>query len=248
MDARIATFVLIHGGMHGGWCWDPIVERLSAAGHRVEAPDLPGLGDDATPHGDVTLARTADRVADIVRRRGEPVVLVGHSMGGLVISETAERVPDHLAGLIYLAAVLRPGGESGQYKDGPAEAAQPPITVSDDGQSFIMAPEVALERLYNTSPREAAERAVRRLQMQPILSDPLTVTDARFGRVPRAFIECRHDRAVPLDRARRMQAVLPCDPVFTLDCDHSPFLSAPDALTACLIATAGAFAARRQDA
>lgn len=185
----MATFVLIHGGMHGGWCWDPIVERLRAAGHRAEAPDLPGLGRDTTPHAQVTLARTADLVADVVRRQTDSVVLVGHSMGGLAISEAAERVSDHLAGLVYLSAVLRPGGEHSQYEDAPDQEENPPILLSADKLSFIMAPEVALELLYNTSPRDAAELAVARLQMQPAMTDPLTVTDVHFGRVPRAFIE-----------------------------------------------------------
>jgi pimeloyl-ACP methyl ester carboxylesterase len=87
----MARFVLVHGAWHGGWCWERIVPLLGAAGHEVLAPDLPGLGADRTPFAADVLAQWADFVAGLVRGAAEPAVLVGHSRGGLVISEAAER-------------------------------------------------------------------------------------------------------------------------------------------------------------
>jgi pimeloyl-ACP methyl ester carboxylesterase len=109
----MASFVLIPGAMHGRWTWDRIVPRLEAAGHEVIAPDLPGMGtNQSIPVEEVTLADWGDFVADQVRAAKAPVVLAGHSRGGLVIGEAAERVPDRLAGLIYLTALLVPPGQS----------------------------------------------------------------------------------------------------------------------------------------
>jgi pimeloyl-ACP methyl ester carboxylesterase len=108
----MATFVLVHGAFHGGWCWYKIVPLLEAKGHRVLAPDLPGLGDDHTPLADLSLAAWTDSVAAKLHVLGTPVILVGHSRGGIVISEVAERVPEHVSALVYLTAFLVSDGES----------------------------------------------------------------------------------------------------------------------------------------
>ncbi len=105
----MASFVLIPGAMHGRWTWDRIVPRLEVAGHTAIAPDLPGMGtNQSIPVEDVTLADWGDFVAGVVREAAAPVVLAGHSRGGLVIGEAAERVPDLIAGLIYVTALLVP--------------------------------------------------------------------------------------------------------------------------------------------
>ena len=95
----MAGFVLIHGAWHGGWCFDPVAEILSAKGHKVVAPDLPGMGGDTETLRAVTLKGWADFTADICRTLkreldGEPLVLAGHSRGGLVVSAAAERDPE----------------------------------------------------------------------------------------------------------------------------------------------------------
>ena len=85
---------------------------LRGAGHRVDAPDLAGLGTDRTSLADITLATWRDQIAALVDAALEPVVLVGHSRGGIVISEVAEARPDKIARLVYLAAFLLGDGES----------------------------------------------------------------------------------------------------------------------------------------
>ena len=73
---------------------------------------------------------------------------------------------------------------------------------------------------------------MNRIVPEPIapLITPLALSEARFGSVPRHYIECTDDQAIPLRQQRAMQAVLPCASVTTLDSDHSPFLTCPDAL------------------
>ena len=92
----MAAFVLVHGHMHGAWCWDKVVPLLEAQGHRVVTPELPGRGTDTTPHVELTLKRYTDSVASIVRAMDEPVILVGHSAGGTVLSELAELMPEKM--------------------------------------------------------------------------------------------------------------------------------------------------------
>src|SRR5690348_12061426 len=108
----MTSFVLIHGAWHGGWCWQRVTPLLEAAGHRVWAPDLPGLGSDRTPLEQVTLDTWRDFVCKHLERAGEPAILVGHSRGGVVISAVAEAMPEKIARLAYLAAFLVPDGKT----------------------------------------------------------------------------------------------------------------------------------------
>ena len=85
----MATFLLVHGACTGGWCWEKVVPLLEAKGHKVCAPDLPGLGNDQTPPAVVTLADNVEKLSRLLDKMDEPVVLVGHSLGGVTISALA---------------------------------------------------------------------------------------------------------------------------------------------------------------
>jgi len=108
----MGTFVLVHGAFVGGWFWEEFVPLLEGAGHRVEAPDLPGHGDDRTPIPEVSLQGYAERISEVLDAQPEPAVLVGQSMGGMVISQAAEQRPDKVEMLVYVGAYLLRDGES----------------------------------------------------------------------------------------------------------------------------------------
>jgi len=105
-------FVLVHGAWHGSWCWEGVERRLNDLGIKSLAVDLPGRCGDTRPVGTLTLSDYADTVSAAVESAAEPVTLVGHSLGGLTISQVAERVPDKLSSLIYLCAMLLRDGQS----------------------------------------------------------------------------------------------------------------------------------------
>ena len=244
----MATFILVHGSMHGGWCWHKLVPLLEAQGHRVLAPDLPGMGEDPTPLSEVTLSTWAEFIARLSREAGEQVILVGHSRGGTVISEAAELAPQSMLGLVYLAALLLPAGKKA-FEAAVAEEARKAAEAgqgASDGLSLRVEPEAARALFYNRASREDAIWASARLCPEPLAPNvvPLTVTRERWGRLPRAYIECLDDRAVPIELQRAMHAALPCDPVVTMDSDHSPFLCEPRALAGHLADIASRFAAR----
>jgi pimeloyl-ACP methyl ester carboxylesterase len=235
----MATFVLIHGAWHGGWCWERVAPLLVAQGHRVLAPDLPGMGSDRRKHGSDPLGDWTDFVAELATSAGEPVVLVGHSLGGVVISEVAERVPDAVGRLVYLTAFLLESGQSladvaNRYPDvGPARALRP---AQADGEA-IVDPDQTVAIFYNAMSATDAREATDRLVAQPLaaFTKAVTLSPERFGRVPRTFIEATDDRAISLEMQRDMQAAMPCDPVITLQCDHSPFYSAVPELAGALL-------------
>jgi pimeloyl-ACP methyl ester carboxylesterase len=240
----MASFVLIPGAMHGRWTWDRVTPRLEAAGHQVIAPDLPGMGaNQSIPVEQVRLADWGEFVAGLVRQaheRAGPVILAGHSRGGLVIGEAAERVPDLLAGLIYVTALIVPPGRSLAEVTG--HTPDPDAAMPDPADLAAMAKAL----FYSSCTPEDADWAVSNLHREPmqVMTEPATVTWERWGRVPRAFIECSEDRTLSLDKQREMQAPAPCDPVLTLATDHSPFLCAPEALAEAMLASAERFAAR----
>jgi pimeloyl-ACP methyl ester carboxylesterase len=109
----MADVVLVAGGFHGGWYFDPIVDRLEAAGHRVAAPTLPGLEPSAPADALVNLDTHIRAVLEIIEReRMTDVVLVGHSYGGAVITGAAARAPETVSRLIHLDSVFPRSGQS----------------------------------------------------------------------------------------------------------------------------------------
>ncbi|MEI9996100.1 MAG: alpha/beta fold hydrolase [Rhizomicrobium sp.] len=229
----MATIILVHGHMHGAWCWEKVVPLLEGKGHRVVAFDLPARGSDQMAHDAATLEHYVDATQMIVAAQAEPVVLVGHSAGGTVLSEVAERMPERVAKLIYVAAALLEDGQSifsalvlNRPLD-PALAVVGASAVKTDNR-------LIRHRFYNMSSDADAAAAIGKLCAEPIrpMTHAVRVTAERYGRVKRAFIQTRFDNAVPLDAQAAMCAALPCDPVIVMDTDHSPFLSAPEEFAA----------------
>lgn len=235
----MATFILIHGAWHGGWSFDPIRPLLEAAGHQVISPDLPGMGGSAAELADATLASWADYVADLCRKAPSPVILAGHSRGGLVISEAAERAPDAISALVYICAMLLPSGMSREQWRAMAEpnpAFREIILPHESGIATIVDAARAAPIFAQLSPDAAVQAVLPRLMAEPDQPRmvPLALTDGRYGQVPRHYIECLYDKTIPLNDQRRMQALQPCASVTALEADHSPFLSAPAALAEAL--------------
>lgn len=234
----MSTFVLVHGAWHGGWCWDKLRPLLEAAGHTVATPDLPGHGDDRTAIAEVTLDAYAERVCRAIDAQSEPVVLVGHSMGGMVITAAAERRPDRIRTLVYLCAFLPGDGDTLMaISNDPDSLVLPHLEMDEEGGFATVRDEGIAPAFYGHCSTEDVAWAKSRLVPQAVapLNEPVTVTPDRAGRVPRTYIECLDDCAIPIAAQRAMVAAHPCERVFTLATDHSPFLSTPHALAECLL-------------
>lgn len=230
----MSTYVLVHGAYHGGWCYENIVPQLEAAGHTAIAVDLPGHGDNPVPISEVTLGAYVDHVCATVAAQSEPVILVGHSLGGMTITQVSERMPENIAWVVYLTAMMPKNGQNradlAEY-EGPEQMAGKRV-ISDDGLSATMPLEVIPPTFYAQCPEDDVARAIERLV--PQATEPFQrhaqTTPEKFGTVNRAYIECLRDQAIPIGMQRAMIAAQPCDRVFTIDTDHSPFYSAPDEL------------------
>lgn len=242
----MARFILVHGAWHGGWCWEEVAPLLTGLGHHVRAPDLPGMGADAVSGHIASLDEWAMFIAGMASAQDEPAILVGHSRGGIVISRAAEIAPWAVRRLVYIAAVMPLAGETmaDVFDNGQTDRVSPvadAISLSEDGRTVIWhARDGALRAFYGTTPREQAEAAFTRLTSEPasMRAAPVMLSEARYGAVPRSYIRCDQDQAVSPDLQRHMVTRQPCD-AYALDTDHSPFYSAPGALTSLLHEIAG---------
>src|SRR5437660_11413889 len=110
----MATFVLVHGAWHGGWCWQKVIPFLEAAGHEVYAPTLTGLAERASELSPAVGLDThiQDVVGLLQEKNLHGVILVGHSYGGMVITGVVDAVPERIAHLVYLDTFVPRDGES----------------------------------------------------------------------------------------------------------------------------------------
>jgi pimeloyl-ACP methyl ester carboxylesterase len=232
----MTTFVLVHGGFHGAWCWKRIVGPLGQR-HAVVAVDLPGRG----PGGRPELAAYLDTVADAVEHAEPPVVLVGHSLGGVIVSQFVEHRPDAVDGLVLVNALLVEDGEAALPKMqsiGEDWYFMRPgaLTFAADGSTFAVAPELVIDGFYNCCDPADAEWAAAQLCPEPLdlVTMPLRITAEGFGSVPKTYLGGLHDRVVPWWFQQKMSAAAGARLV-DLGGDHSPFLSVPEELVARLL-------------
>jgi len=237
----MARFVLVHGAFGGAWSWEPIVAPLEAAGHSVETLDLPGGGDDQTAVEGVTLETCAGRVVAQLLSRPEPAVLVGYSMGGVVVTQAASNCPERVASLIFMAAFMPSNGQSlvdlTRLPEGQGDMIQANIVVQGDPLVAMLPDEAAAKAIYNCCTPDQIEAAVPRRRPQAVapFTTPVSVDDAVLASIPRSYVLTGQDNAIPPALQRRMIAEHPCRRVIELDTDHAPQLSATDALVEALI-------------
>lgn len=236
----MSIFVLTPGSWHGAWCWHKVCPLLEQAGHTAIAVDLPGHGRDWTPPDAVTLQDYVDCVSRVLDRQPEPVILVGHSRGGIVISQTAEQRPDRIRTLVYLAAYLIPSGQPmlPTALSDTASLIAANLNVNEAEGWHMLRQEAFRAALYDDCSPEDVALATALLTPEPNapVATPLNLSDANFGRVPRVYIETLRDRGVTPELQRRMVAATPCYTVLSLNTSHSPFLSAPGELVRLLTA------------
>ena len=200
-----ATFVLVHGAWHGGWCWNKVAPLLRAAGHDVFTPTLTGLGERAhllAP--EIDLATHVDDILGVLEYEDlDNVVLVGHSYGGMVISGVAERAAPRLAWLVYLDAFLPEDGKA--LRDyAPGDVLDGMVESQGDGwrlPSFMGAADFGV-----TDPVDAAWVDAR-LGDQPYktFTQPLALAAGPGDGLRRAYILTTQDTFVP-HAARAKQA------------------------------------------
>ncbi|NUT47526.1 MAG: alpha/beta fold hydrolase [Saccharothrix sp.] len=191
----MSTFLLVHGAWHSGRCWDRVAPLLEFAGHRVLAPSLTGHGDKAHLLGpEVGLDTHVDDVVDLIH--GEDltdVVLVGHSYAGLVVSAAANRVPDRIAHLVYLDAMVPEDGETAVDVQPVTRSLLDLAEASGSGWRVPPLPEQPppLGLFGVTDPADVAWlRTMLSDQSALSLRQPVRLDDPAAAAIPRTHIHC----------------------------------------------------------
>jgi pimeloyl-ACP methyl ester carboxylesterase len=229
---------------HGGWCWDRVERRLRQAGHEVVAPDLAGCGSDKTPVADVSLDRWVADVSNLVQADSQKSILVGHSRGGLVISQVAERTSPNVAAVVYLTALMLPDGMAAMELptilteegfDNASLSLGVGFGMSPDGQSMF-AQDSLVEAFYSNCSEEDRAFAIPRLGPEAIAPTmtKLSLTASRWGSLPRIYIETTRDNALPIEAQRAMIASSQPTEVHSLDADHMPIFNDVESLAGLL--------------
>lgn len=233
------TYLLVHGAWHGAWCWDKVIPLLKGNGHRAIAIDLPGHGQHQSDTANITLEDYVNDVVKTANDRSGEVILVGHSMAGIVISQAAEALGTKVSALIYVDAFLPKNGESlfslveatlmQLTKDSRKPLLVDNIVTSEEGKTNWVIPEMAAEIFYHDCPEEDQKTALARMSKEPIapLATPVRLTDDVYGAIPKYFILCTESR--DLDKTFQSTNML-CKKVYRLASGHSPFFSMPDKL------------------
>jgi len=234
----MATFVLVHGGGHGGWCWQRLTPFLRRAGHEVYTPTLTGLGERAHLLGpDVDLDMHIDDVVAVLKYEDlHDVVLVGHSYGGMVITGVADRAPSRVGHLVYLDAATPTDGQSlADVSPDLMEMARSMGKVVDGVELVLNAmPEAG--RFYGVTDQEALEWMQGRLTPQPwrTFEQSLRLTDEQaVRRIPRTDIVCVNPLGTgAVDVEERTRGA---HRVFEIDTGHDLMITEPEKVAGFLL-------------
>lgn len=233
------TYVLVHGAFADAHAFDAVKPLLEAKGHQVIAADLPGHGADITALEGLSLETYVDAVTRLVEAQPQPVALVGHSMAGMVVSQVAERATARVQQVVFVAAYLPKSGQSLEEiaKGDPTSLVGANMQFAADFSTVTIKKERLAEALAADLPGEVQGFIVAGHKPEPLapFRGKATLTDARFGSVPRSYLFTSNDRAVTLALQQQMVAAWPNTKTKTLATSHLPFLAQPAAFVAALL-------------
>jgi pimeloyl-ACP methyl ester carboxylesterase len=234
----MATYVLVHGGGHGGWCYQRVARILRSAGHEVHAPSLTGLGERShlmAPDVDLEM-HIADVVELLHYEDLRDVILVGHSYGGMVITGVADRAADRIGDLVYLDAANPRNGQSLVDVAGPMIEMTRPAGAVVDGVELVLLPTPDAGAFYGvTDPCDLAWMADR-LTPHPwrCFEQPLELTnEAALWAIPQAHIVCTS--TLPTRDIDLMERARDAGRLWAIDTGHDLMITEPQAVADALL-------------
>ncbi|XP_030522754.1 methyl jasmonate esterase 1-like [Rhodamnia argentea] len=249
-------FVLVHGSGHGAWCWYKVAKLLRSSGHRVTALDLAASGIDPLQAKSLqSISEYFKPLRDVMEGLAshERVILVGHSLGGLALSQVMEKFPEKIALAVFVTASM-PGPELNiSTLNQESLRRSPPVLDShytyDSGPNnppttFSFGPIFLASTVYQLSPIEDLTLASMLLRPLRLFSDEdmskqITLSRKNYGSVRRIFVLSEEDKLFPKDLAEWMIERNPPDEVLkTRGSDHMVMMSKPTELVAILQETA----------
>jgi pimeloyl-ACP methyl ester carboxylesterase len=244
----MATYVLVHGGGHGGWCYKKVKQRLEAAGHEVFAPTLAGMAERSrllSPAIDLDH-HVEDIVAELFYWDLRDVILAGHSYGGMVITGAADRAADRIGKLVYLDAANPGNGQSLADVAGPMITTQQEYAKVVDGTELVMLPDTydlmwQLQDYFGVSDPTDLAWLKERLTAQPwkTFTQPLRLENEQaLAAIPQFHVVTEQNYQFNKDTELFTQATA-AGRLWRIDTGHDLMITEPDAVAAVLTEIAG---------
>ena len=230
------TYLLLHGAMRGAWLWHKIVPILEKNGHRAIAYDLPGHGKRAAERSNQNMSDYVRDVHAFINANDlSDLILVGHSMSGIIITRLAEEAPERIRHLVYLAAVVPCDGEA--LIDLLTPERQEALRKLEGRITEIHGPLEMLRPLHFTDLEgEEKEFYLKQMSPQPAAAFYEKISLLRFvsQAIARTYIQGLRDKSIPPERARQFARRLGVTPV-EIDAGHDLMVSRPDAVAGVLL-------------
>jgi pimeloyl-ACP methyl ester carboxylesterase len=239
----MATFVLVHGGGHGGWCYRDVAAILRSSGHAVHAPTMTGVGERSHLVGpQVDLDLHIRDITNVLHYEDlTDVLLVGHSYGGMVITGVADRATARIAGLVYLDAANPVNGQSLVDVAGPIIEATRPLGEVVDGTELVLLPAPGAGAFYGVTDPDQLAWMDERLTGHPWKSfeQPLDLTNEEaLWAIPQYHVVCTATLATRdpelMGRARAEGRL------WDIDTGHDLMITEPQKVAGALLEIAGA--------
>jgi len=228
-----STIVIIHGAWSSATDWQHVHEDLVAAGNQVISINLPGHGSDNTAITAISLKLYVDEVKKAIGTK-QNVVLVGHSFGGIVASQTAEQVPGQIKKIIYVAAYVPKNGESLlsiAQTDAESHVGKNLMVDEKAGIATIRKEGVA-DVFTADAPKPVADYVSNNLKPEPLapLATPVTLTDGNFGKINKVFVHSLNDHTIGYSLQQKMANDAGINRFYALPSSHTPFIMFPHVL------------------
>ena len=229
------TYVLVHGAWQAPYVWEAVKTSLINEGNNVTVVELPGHGSDKTVPSALTLNIYRDKVIDAVSKMNGKVILVGHSLGGMIISAVAEQNPSKIEKLVYIAAYLPASGQSLQdlaLSDGGSSlGGEGILTNNADGTLDVKQDQITNIFIQDGS-AQIQNLVLQNYRPEPAIpfTNPVILTAANFGSVEKVYIKTLQDHVVSPSLQNRMISAASVKTIYQLNTSHSPFLSKPDSV------------------
>lgn len=236
------TFVLVHGAWQASFVWDDVKRQLEQDGHRVIAVELPAHGGDSSPIASATLDNYVAKVKSAINGTAGKVILVGHSLGGAVITQAAAQLPAKIEKLVYIAGFVPLNGESVNSlsaQDTGSEIKLEILIPSPDFSTVTFAnPEVNIPKIFcHDASQQQKALLIQNLKPEPTapMGTALQYDSAVFAGLNKFYIYTKQDRAISYGFQQRMAQQAGISNTFALDASHSPFVSKPAEVVAILL-------------
>lgn len=236
VNPKPVTYVLVHGAWQAPYVWSSVKTSLQNQGAQVIVVELPGHGTDQAAPQTLTLDVYRDKVIDAINKVNGQVILVGHSLGGMVISEVAEKIPSKIQKLVYIGAYLPVNNQSLldlANTDAGSYLGVPGNLIPSADQLTLDINHAQLTNIFIQDGFETIKSLlVNNYRAEPAIpfTNKVTLTSANYGSVAKVYIKTLQDHVISPSLQARMLGATTINTTYQLNTSHSPFLSKPDSV------------------